>query len=464
MAVERTAEAPIAADPQPAPRSGREAASGARKWLAIGTGAAIEIAGSDLRLAAVRVRPSGVEVTGSAVIANFRERPATEWGAEYAAFARSAGVGRVPVTVLLPRADVIVRHLSLPGVAQADLASAVALQLDTLHPFAEDSAAFGWAPLDTRPGQPPAVLVGIAQRETVDQYANLFAEAGLRMARFTFSAAALYSASRILVKPPAGFVAVHEEAGALEFHGESPSRPVFSSQWEGSAERGLALAFSQLRLPADAPALSIEDVLPPLSGGEAPPMAVAAAIVSACPRLSADANLLPEDRRTQSSRLVYLPTAVLGGALALAAIALFLEPGFHERHYLRQLEQEIRTLETQAAEAARLDQRVQSAKDRIALLDRYRRRAKADADALREATNLLPAPGWIQSFQLTRTDVSLQGEAEQATALLKLIDESPLFKDSSFAQAMTRTGTGEQFVIRAQREGEGSGLEKGESR
>ena len=56
-----------------------------RRLAAFGTGAGIQIAGPDLEVAVARVRPTGVEVLARITIARFRERPAAEWGAEYAA-------------------------------------------------------------------------------------------------------------------------------------------------------------------------------------------------------------------------------------------------------------------------------------------------------------------------------------------------------------------------------------------
>jgi hypothetical protein len=58
----------------------------------------------------------------------------------------------------------------------------------------------------------------------------------------------------------------------------------------------------------------------------------------------------------------------------------------------------------------------------------------------------------------------MAGEAEQSAPLLRIIDDSPLFRDSSFSQAMTKVGGAESFIIRAAREGAGTGLEKGEQR
>ena len=444
-----------AASPAPARRPAR----GVRKWLAIGTGVGIEITGKDLRVAAVRVRPGGAELVASTVMEDYAERPAAQWGAEYTAFARKAQVSRIPVNVVLPRREVTIRPVVLPGVENKDLAAAISYQIDSLHPYPDDSAAFAWSRL---PGS-PVVLVAITRRELIDRLSNLFNEAGLKLAGFTVSAAALYSASRILLTPPASFVAFHQGDGQMEAYGESAARPVFSGLFEESPEDVYPRAISELRLEGDAPALNFGALLPV----QAPEceMAAAAAIQAACPRLSLKLNLLPEERRTQGSYLGYIPTAVLAGVAALAGALLLWQPSYHDARYLGRLNAEIRTLERQAAQLGDIQKRMQAAQDKLALLDRYRLRSKADADALKEITNLLVPPAWAQSVQMSRSDLFLTGEAEQAAGLLKLLDASPLFKDSAFSQTLTRIGGGsEQFVIRAAREGTGTGLEPGETR
>src|SRR5687767_13851416 len=129
------ADAPEAEAP-PHPRS--RPASGLRHWLAFGTGVGIEIRDSDLHVAVVRLRPNSVSVSGKTKIADFRSRPAAEWGTELTSFLRKCGAGHIAVTILLPRRDVIVRQVFLPGVAKRDLSAAIQLQIDSLHPFGDD--------------------------------------------------------------------------------------------------------------------------------------------------------------------------------------------------------------------------------------------------------------------------------------------------------------------------------------
>jgi Tfp pilus assembly PilM family ATPase len=199
-----------------------------RRWLAFGTGVGIEIGPEDLNVVVVRVRPSGASVITAAVVERFRERPAAEWGAEYAAILRKHNVAHVPATAILPRRDVILRVLSLPGVADRDLESAVAFQIDSLHPYGEDEASWAWSRLG-----PGSALVAIARRALVDDCLRLFNEAGVRLASLTLSAAVLNPAVRIYGTPPAGgFVAFTEAAGSLEAYGESEARPLFSAAFD----------------------------------------------------------------------------------------------------------------------------------------------------------------------------------------------------------------------------------------
>jgi Tfp pilus assembly protein PilN len=381
---------------------------------------------------------------------------------------RKAGAHRVPVTVLLPRRDVIVRQLALPGVSDKDLPAAVAFQIDSLHPYPEDSVAHAWVRLP----RTSTVLVAIVQRELIDRWTNLFTEAGVKMAAFTFSAAALFSASRILTEPPSSFAAFGPSGMDFEAYGESSARGIFSGVFDAEAgARAERLTRSELRLSDDAESLSLADLLPPLRNTptgypvEDNAQLLAAAVTGACPRLSIQANLLPEHLRSQTSRLIYIPTAILGVLLIGAAIVAASQQPVEDRRYLDKLNQEIKMLERQAAQVGQIDKSVQDMQARMALLDRHRRRSQADAEALREMTNLLQPPAWLAMFALTRSDITVNGEAEQAAPLLRVIDQSPLFRDSGFSQAMSKVGAGaETFVLRTIREGEGVGLEQGEQR
>jgi Tfp pilus assembly protein PilN len=428
-----------------------------RRRLAFGSGVGIQIDGprgeESLGLAAVRVRPSGARVRGTLEIADFAHQPAAEWGASYAAFLRQAGMPQAVATVLLPRQDVIVRQLSLPGVADKDLAAAVQFQMDDLHPYSDEDILTSWTRL---PGS-STVLVSIARREAVERYSTLFAEAGVRVGCCTSSAAVVYSGRRLFGRAPAAPVLAYRPlaAGGFEMYGESPARPLLSAVFPGELERAAAQAASELRLESVPDPRPLEELL----ACEPPALPFAAALASACPRLSLKINLLPAGQRYAASPLRWAPSAALGALVLLAAGALAALPRISSGRYLDALQEQIRNVQPAATRSAELERQIAQANQRLRLLDEFRARARADMEVLAELTRLLPPPAWLNSLDLTARQVMIAGEIDQAAPLLKTLDASPLFAGSEFNLPPMRVAGpdgklgGEAFRIRANREG-----------
>jgi Tfp pilus assembly protein PilN len=430
------------------------------RLLAFGTGVAIDVRQNELVVSIARVRPSGVSVLGSATVPAFRTRPAAEWGAELLAFLKKIGVGHVAATVLLPRREIILRQLTLPGVSDKDLAAAIQLQMDSLHPFQDDEVYFTYSRL----GRTSAVLVGISRRETVDNYAALFAEAGIKVASFTFSAAAMYSALRLVTPAPApGFLALIEREGELEAYGESEARPIYSTSLPAHPGRAAALAASELRLDATLEPQRVQELLPrpavfpPNHDPESPDfetnaLAYATALSGACPWLSLDANLLPASQRRASSRMRLIPTIGLASVLLVLTGALAAHGSFADKRYLGVLQHEISRHESRALQVDRLDKETAAARARAQMLDDFRRRVRLDMDAIAELTRIVPPPGWIQSLDMTRDTVQIAGEADQAAELLKALDGSAHFENSEFTMPIARGSGGDIFRLRAARQ------------
>ncbi len=430
-----------------------------RKWLAFGAGAGIEIGDRDLEVTIVRVRPSGIEALGALRIERFNDHPAAEWGAAYSKFLKRHGLAHLAATVLLPRRDVVVRQISMPGVSDSDLPQAIAFQLDGLHPFSEDEAVNAWARMDDG----SSVLVGITRRTVIEKYTSLFSEAGIQVAAFTFSAAALYGSLHLLNAPVRPFLAMAKGAGETETYGESDARPLFTATFETPSEilvgRARSMAAAELRLPDETPALPIGDVLPkPKRAPEgfdlnSSALPYATAIVAACPRLGLHVNLLPQEQRANTSRWIYAPTVALAVLLLAGAGSLAAYSSYEDRQYLSKLQAEIARLEPQARRPIAMDKQIEQTRARTALLDQFRRRTRDDANAIAELTKILEPPAYVSALEITRDSIRFSGETQQAAGLLKLIDRSPLFEGSEFAAPMTRTQTGEVFSIRARREG-----------
>jgi Tfp pilus assembly protein PilN len=435
--------------------------SALRRALVFGTGLGIAIGEQNLEIAIVRSRPAGPAQFASASIADFRNRPAAQWGAELSTFIAQAGGAGLAATVLLPRSEVIVRTLSLPGVADKEIANAIELQVDTLHPWGDVDVAWGWA----RAGASHAdVMVGLARKEILDSYEALFSEAGIRMAAVTFSSAVIHSAIRIWSGAPATVLCFRSDAGGrTEVYGESDSRSVFSAEFSLPQERALALARAELRLPPDYPAKSLIDLLPQVAGtapmadhltADHTALAYAAALAGSAPRVARFPNLLPPERRASHDRMQFLVPGILGSLLVLALVTVFaIFPAIEQRRYRDELTRAARQLEPAALRAQALDKKTIATRARIAQLDELRRRPQADLEVLNELTKLLPPPIWTSSVEIYPDSVVISGEADQASSLLKVLDGSPLFQNSEFTLGVTRNAQTEQFRIKTLRRG-----------
>ena len=426
-----------------------------RRLMRFGSGVGVEIGAQDLEIVAARVRPSRIRVLGRLVIPDFASRPAAEWGAEYARFLKSLGAAHLTATVLLPRREVIVRMVSLPGVSARDMQGALRLELDSLHPYGEDDVAWGWSYL-----APGAALVGITRLSVVERYVQAFTGANIPVSSFTFSAAVLHAAVRLNGDGrPAGFVALgHTASGAVEIYGESASRPVFSAEFDLPPERAAALALSELRLPPDTVPFRLEDTLPQpdrnpvendLSRNALP---YATALAGACPRLAPSANVLPPENRKFSSRAMFIPTIALAALLLICLAGAWVWSGAAERAYLARLRAETARLAPLQKRAEKLDRDTADARARAQWLDRYRAQTRRDLDVLSDLTKLIEAPAWTTAIDITRDSVRLQGEAPQATSLFKIVNSSTLLKDTRLEHEQANPAGGESFAISAGRE------------
>jgi Tfp pilus assembly protein PilN len=417
------------------------------RYLAFGSAAGIEIGERDMHAAIVRARPSGATVAATLRIADFRTRPPKDWGSEYHHWLKQHGEKHLSATIVLPRREVIVRQAAMPGVTKKDLPSAVSYQIDSLHPYGEEEVAYGWSPAG-----PGSVAVGMIREGALEKYIRMFQDAGIPVAGFTFSASAIYAALRLYGPAPTEFAAWREdESGAVEIYGESPARSIFSAGFDVPPARALALARAELRLPPEN-ARTFESVLPQSRNvATVSPLAYAAGLASIASWRTPYANLLPAEKRTVRSRARWVPTIVLGLALLAAGSALFAYQQIRRQRYIGELSAEIAKVQPLAMRADALDRRTAEHRQRIKLLDLYRKRPQGDIDVLAELSRLLPTPVWTQSIDINEDTVTIAGEADQAAPLLKVLDSSPLFQNSEFQMGLMKTLQTETFRIRIQR-------------
>lgn len=421
---------------------------------ASGTGLAIAIGADSIDVLIVRVRPGGVKIVAYQRLSGLKERGASDAGAEYARFLRASGVPQIPAWVLLPRDEVIVRTLSLPGVPAKDLDSAIALQLESLHPYVDEAVRYGFK----RIAKTPLVLIGIAREDVADRWIGFFEEAGIQLAGLTFSADALHRGIRCLRAPEPGFGLAIETGDAVEIYGESSSRPVYDALLYEEAPSAVNRAISELRLDEHGAIRDLGEMLPAPAPGEQAefaarhPLLYAAALGAAATLPAPAANLLPAELRKGSNWAQFLPTLVLLALLALLLAGMYGYRAWENQRYAIRLTTEVQSLERQVARGQQLDGEGERFLARLDQLREYRQRTTSDLDALLALTRLLPEDTWITQLDMNRDEITLAGEAARAGDLIGVIDASPLFENTEFAMPLQRVENREIFRLRVKRE------------
>ena len=233
----------------------------------------------------------------------------------------------------------------------------------------------------------------------------------------------------------------------MDFYGESPSRPFFPPASTSNPP-------APPRWPHPSCASKLKPTLSALGiARRAPAVAYAAALTSACPRLSLALNVLPAEMRQASSPVHWIPAAAVGAVILMLAGALAAFPGYESHRYERSLEQQIAAIAPSAGRADQIDKEIAAAARRVQLLDDLRRGPKADMDALAELTKILPPPTWLSLLEISPKQVIVGGETNQAAPLLRLVDMSPLFESSEFQMGPVPIPTGAMFRIKANRKG-----------
>jgi len=423
------------------------------------------MADGGIRAVIVKVRPTGPVLVAETFIEGSSTRPAAEWGGELQRFLAAHEALPYAVLALLPREEVLLRLVSLPGLTDEDATAAVRLQVDALHPWGEDEEISYDA---QRLGGTSTWAVALARKERIDYYTDQFTEAGVKLAGLSFTASAAYHASRVFDGVPAGSRLVVERLFAgpgatTEVYGESESKPLFSAQFDTGVEQALGLSAAEMRTEAPAEAADLFTILPQTVSApdsmdlsdqarsrRAP--AYAAALAAGCMHLGEPLNLLPDALRRGKSKAMYVPTIVLGTLLCIAALGLALEGGWLDGRHQERLQAETRRLEPVAKRVEAIDRQTAVLAERIGQIDGLRKRAGADLEVVTEVNRLLPPPAFVQQLSLDGQTVFVAGEVENAESLMKAFDASPLFRETEFTMPLNRGQSGETFRLRTKQE------------
>jgi Tfp pilus assembly protein PilN len=161
-------------------------------------------------------------------------------------------------------------------------------------------------------------------------------------------------------------------------------------------------------------------------------------------------NLIPVAERYRSNPLQFVPTYALAGLLVLLGVAaLFRAP--NQRHvYASSLDAEIEALKPQVAEVLAQEENLSQTTAAYQVLQARVETHDSNLEALLELARVLPPDCWISGYSSQGRSVTISGFAQSASAVQKVLEESPVFEDVQFTSPVTRDATGrDRFSVKA---------------
>jgi general secretion pathway protein L len=130
--------------------------------------------------------------------------------------------------------------------------------------------------------------------------------------------------------------------------------------------------------------------------------------------------------------------AVANVALLIALLAI---PFARENARLAELRARVASTKVEAQAAGALRQQLDSLIAQRRLLIERKRRAPSTIEVLSELSAVLPDGTWLRRFELKHGEVQIEGSSSGASALVGLIEQTPMFAGASFQSPVIRTST-----------------------
>jgi general secretion pathway protein L len=390
------------------------------------------------------------------------------------------------VAIGLPRASVTVKPIDLPAI-DGEVGDMVRFELERHVPYASEDPAFDFAKLPAEPGQggaapPPRVVIAAADRRVIDGTLRVAEDLKLRPVSITVG---VHNLPALTERQRRGRVLwIHrtgeESADLLFLSGSSlvlsrhlPSaddaRLVSEAQlsfgvtrWSGCdaiwvSGDGVAVGApttltdvcpSVMEPPWNARARRLLAGLPAEHQGA---MQIALAVAEA--RGARPLELLPVPLRPRRLTRGQMLTGALVAACAVLAVTAALVPGYRETQRLAAVNQQIAGLDREVRAVEQTLKEVERKRRLLKTIETVESTSVRALPVLRELTDTIPNDAWLTLLSLDLKGVELTGQANAASGLIPLLENSPRFERVEFSSPVTRGRDREQFRIRAAWEG-----------
>ena len=135
---------------------------------------------------------------------------------------------------------------------------------------------------------------------------------------------------------------------------------------------------------------------------------------------------------------LFLLVTLIGQPLAVIA---------GKRRHLQKLEKKLAVVRLEADKLSGIRKQNQATITHFETLAGLVREQSVTIDLLKELTEVIPQDAWLRSLAIRGRKIHLQGTSASATAVVKALEDSPLFDEVHFDSPVVKKGSSETFKI-----------------
>ncbi len=436
-----------------------------------------------IRLALVSRSLNKIQIRDLLALSDWQQKSLPDLRKDVAAFFKRNRISEPSAVLSLPRRDTVMRQLTLPADAHANLSKVVEYQLVNLLPAEDAAVVYDYAALKPqRSAGNFSVTIFLALRSSLDKSLSTCEGLGIRVVRIVPAGVALANTAALLNEHfktnSALFIQFcgqrHEVVGVsdqrlsawreAEFGpGESlvdflrAETDFFRSQArladdalvdvfvarEPESSTGLETGSLKIRVhrlsrPQDL-GLQIGGSVVNSKQLQDHLVSLAAGISGLKTKVPEPVNLIPPEMRVPKRDWQRVPAYALLAINGLLLLGLALRERVQESRYSARLGQEIARLEPEVKKVRNVEDRLAQLAKRAELLAGFKELNPEVLQALAELSQILPKHTVVSDLNLKEGAIQISGLSGEAAALPQIIDNSPQFRDVEFVAAITRS-------------------------
>ena len=456
------------------------------------TSIGIALDGEDMTLSSLQGNLSGGTFAQYMHVPDFQKRDIEELRQEVQLFLKNNLLGKDNIVIGIPRRDILLRYLDLPGEVSENLKQVIQYQVQSFEPTEEDSYYYDYTLLGRNPkNKRLSILLAMIHKNLLDDYLQKLFDLGIQPAAVTCSSLALanlFLQNRKNLQDK-NYILAHTTPSSLSLLLLQNGVPVYSQEttkeenqsWKELILKETGEAVSRNRLDAESaieqivlagdasePAyaelkvdfeecIRLKDTVPIKSNESTAPYlekavsAIGLAFTGMTRHPTIKINLIPAAFRFKQSRWAYISAAVLGLIIIALLAGMFFHRQIQSRTLVEELDREITSRKDLVDRVMELRKETESLAGEIDFIEKLYQKQDVNLEVLQELTQLLPMDTYLTNYQYRDGKITLIGYSDSASDLVLTLESSPILKEvvpRGSTRRDTRTGK-ERFQIEA---------------